>query len=531
MSSAAPLQNTAAHAQPASDLLHPGLLLQRKCACGSAQRSLAGVCEECKSRQGLQAKLSIGASNDPLEQEADRVADQVLAAPASPAVGTTAPLIQRYATQPSAHSDAVPSSVDSVLASAGKPLDAALQQDMGQRFHYNFSQVKIHTGPAADQSADEVNAKAYTVGNNVVFGAGKFAPGTQAGRKLIAHELTHVVQQSGPGLSAGVIARAPADETPWVQDQEGGLYYKTQAEAEARMAALEKKGEWQHLRVTSFKLKSKTYWRVEMRGRKSVAAPVPTPAPTAPAPKASPGTATPGATGGTTAASGGATRIFSLTFDDGPHADTLGAGKNLTENVLDTLKTKGVKAGFFIQTGVSFRGANKIGRTLVARMQAEGHTVGIHTGGTKDHETHTSAQKAGRLESELKAGQSYITTQTGTAPTLVRPPFGTSNSAVDAVYKKVGLTNLLWDIDGDKGASSLAQLKTRLDSTDPRDPGIPAVQARGWSGTTAASPKIVVLYHDIRANTSSNIGDVIDHIRAETKTVSKGKDTADFAPP
>ena len=67
---------------------------------------------------------------------------------------------------------------------------------MEPRFGYDFSGVRVHTGEVAEESAREVNAHAYTVGHNVVFGAGRFAPESDAGRRLIAHELVHVVQQS-----------------------------------------------------------------------------------------------------------------------------------------------------------------------------------------------------------------------------------------------------------------------------------------------------------------------------------------------
>jgi hypothetical protein len=157
---------------------------------------LTGECEECKNKR-LQTKLTIGASNDPLEQEADRVADQVLATPAHSAVSATPPRIQRFTGQASAGASTAPATVDSVLASSGRPLDPAIQQDMGQRFGHDFSQVRVHTGAAAEQSAREVNAHAYTVGHNIVFDAGRFAPGSLDGRRLIAHELTHVVQQTG----------------------------------------------------------------------------------------------------------------------------------------------------------------------------------------------------------------------------------------------------------------------------------------------------------------------------------------------
>ena len=174
-------------------------VLQRKCACGN-QTVAGGECAECgKKKLGLQRKLAIGASNDPLEREADRVADQVMAMSMSmsaPSATSKAPLrIQRYAGQASESAGNAPASVDRVLASSGRPLEPTLRQDMEQRFGHDFSQVRVHSGAAAEQSAREVNAKAYTVGNSIVFGAGKFMPGTHEGKNLVAHELTHVVQQ------------------------------------------------------------------------------------------------------------------------------------------------------------------------------------------------------------------------------------------------------------------------------------------------------------------------------------------------
>lgn len=145
----------------------------------------------------LQRKLTIGASNYPLEQEADRVADQVMAVPAHSLVNNIPPRIQRFRGQGSEGPITAPESVDRVLASPGRPLESVLRQDMEQRFSHDFSQVRVHTGVAAEHSARDVNAHAYTVGHNIVFGTGRFEPGTHAGQRLIAHELTHVVQQSG----------------------------------------------------------------------------------------------------------------------------------------------------------------------------------------------------------------------------------------------------------------------------------------------------------------------------------------------
>jgi hypothetical protein len=165
------------------------------CACG-------GGCARCNNRKNssrgiLQAKLEVGAPDDAYEQEADRVADEILAAPSGNAIrNKAAPLIQRLTSQTVGYKTTAPPSVESVLSGSGKSLDIELQQDMSQRFGQDFSEVRIHTGAAAEQSAQEINAHAYTVGRNIVFGAGQFAPNSQQGKRLLAHELTHVVQQS-----------------------------------------------------------------------------------------------------------------------------------------------------------------------------------------------------------------------------------------------------------------------------------------------------------------------------------------------
>lgn len=210
MSTAAPLQTLAAKTKPLSTSIHAGLLLQRKCACGSPTSSLTGECAECKSGKRLQTKLAIGASNDPLEEEADRVADQVMRMSAPEVSVAAAAQVSRKFAEYESHTegtDTAPASVDRVLASSGKPLDPALRQDMEQRFGHDFSRVQVHSGAAAEQSARDVNAHAYTVGCNVVFGVGRFAPATPGGRRLLAHELTHVVQQSDGNRAVAAVVR------------------------------------------------------------------------------------------------------------------------------------------------------------------------------------------------------------------------------------------------------------------------------------------------------------------------------------
>jgi hypothetical protein len=151
--------------------------LQRKCACGGAA-GMSGACEECskKQRLGLQTKLKVNEPGDIYEQEADRIADQVLATPAHPGVSGAPPRIQRFSGQSNGQMDAAPTSVDQALASSSRPLGPALRQDMEQGFGYDFSRVRVHSGAAAEQSARDVSANAYTVGRDVVFGAGQYAP-------------------------------------------------------------------------------------------------------------------------------------------------------------------------------------------------------------------------------------------------------------------------------------------------------------------------------------------------------------------
>ena len=143
----------------------------------------------------IQAKLTVNKPGDVYEREADRISDQVQATQ-TPALVSGAPGIHRVVAQPVAETASAPASVERALASAGKPLDPTIQREMEQRFGHDLSRVRVHLGPSAEQSARDVNARAYTVGNNVVFGASEFDPRTRQGRRLLAHELTHVVQQS-----------------------------------------------------------------------------------------------------------------------------------------------------------------------------------------------------------------------------------------------------------------------------------------------------------------------------------------------
>ena len=107
---------------------------------------------------------------------------------------STGSILQRAAVN-ATPTHSVPPIVHDVLHSPGQPLDTGTQAFMGSRFGHDFSGVRIHTDERAAESARSVNALAYTVGRDVVFGAGQYAPTAAAGKRLLAHELTHVVQQ------------------------------------------------------------------------------------------------------------------------------------------------------------------------------------------------------------------------------------------------------------------------------------------------------------------------------------------------
>ena len=119
-------------------------------------------------------------------------------------------LQKKEAGTPQAAAGEAPASVHEVLRSPGQPLDAATRAYFEPRFGHDFRRCGCIPDAAAEQSARDVNAHAYTVGHDIVFGAGRFTPGTHEGRRLLAHELTHVVQESGGTPARLLMQRTPA---------------------------------------------------------------------------------------------------------------------------------------------------------------------------------------------------------------------------------------------------------------------------------------------------------------------------------
>jgi len=191
----APLQDNLRKPLPRGRTPQRGSLLQRESACIEQETPDMRGTRETSAHDRLQRKLRIGASNGPLERAADAVADHAMSTLPNPRLGKVLPCNLQCSGPPVASADAVPASVGNVLAGSGRPIDPPLLKDMNIRFGQDFSHVRVHTGVNAEQSAREVNAHAYTLGGNIVFGSGRFMPNTHAGLRLLAHELAHVVQQ------------------------------------------------------------------------------------------------------------------------------------------------------------------------------------------------------------------------------------------------------------------------------------------------------------------------------------------------
>lgn len=166
----------------------------------------------------MQARLEMSTPGDAAELEADRVAEQVMQKPAgtdhageAPAGGeehTVRERVQTKITQAAGGNQTeAPPAVHHALAASGQPLAASARAFMESRFGQDFGQVRVHTGSLADEAAGSIQAEAYTVDHDIVFGRGRYEPDSPQGRLLLAHELTHVMQQRAGGQSAPHVAR------------------------------------------------------------------------------------------------------------------------------------------------------------------------------------------------------------------------------------------------------------------------------------------------------------------------------------
>lgn len=190
---------------------------------------------------GIQPKLTVSHPNDPFEQEADHVADQVMRMATSPS-GESRLLFSSHSSREaqrkcasceeeeektpqrkeqggSARSsfNASPM-INAALNAPGRPLNRATRSFFEPRFGRDFSQVRVHTDEPAAQSAQEVNARAYTIGRHVVFGRSQYNPESTSGRILLAHELAHTIQQGQGVKNASSPVVAPQTDGPIEND-------------------------------------------------------------------------------------------------------------------------------------------------------------------------------------------------------------------------------------------------------------------------------------------------------------------------
>ena len=146
----------------------------------------------------IQAKLKVGQPNDRYEQEADRVADIIMNQSNNPTQEKKIPLQISRKSDSSGGETNIPTKLESQidsLKSTGQPLSDSTRAFFEPRFGADFNDVRLHTDANAQKTAVDINARAFTVGNNIAFGSGQYSPDTKEGKQLLAHELTHVVQQ------------------------------------------------------------------------------------------------------------------------------------------------------------------------------------------------------------------------------------------------------------------------------------------------------------------------------------------------
>ena len=190
----------------------------------------------------IQAKLTIGEPGDKYEQEADWVASQVVEQIHAPATAqsTQRQLVQRQEEKleelqaksilqrwGSIGGGDASTDLDTAINSArggGQPLDVGLQRSMGQVMGADFSGVRVHTDATSDELNQSIQAKAFTTGQDVFFRQGAYEPGSRGGQELIAHELTHVVQQNGGAVRQMQLQRHQGQESEEHKENKTGLW-------------------------------------------------------------------------------------------------------------------------------------------------------------------------------------------------------------------------------------------------------------------------------------------------------------------
>jgi Domain of unknown function (DUF4157) len=193
---------------PSAVFAHPILQLQKTIGNQAVQDLL-------RSR-AIQAKLAISQPGDPYEDEADRIAGQVMRMPDMPIQRTCSEggsgastcsacerkeqvVVRRRTDQSSARAGSIADDFVRNLG-PGQPLDSATRVHFEPRFHRDFGDVRVHAGSRAAEMARQIHARAFTAGPNIVFGRDQYQPQSRAGQRLLAHELAHTLQQREDGF-------------------------------------------------------------------------------------------------------------------------------------------------------------------------------------------------------------------------------------------------------------------------------------------------------------------------------------------
>ncbi|MGB7953816.1 MAG: DUF4157 domain-containing protein, partial [Candidatus Nitrosopolaris sp.] len=187
--------------------------LQRTIGNQAIQRLMRSNIRFDFAKIGIQQKLKVSEPGDSFEQEANRVAEHVMRRSDSHSITSAVPnkvearnceveekkmQISRKQSDGANHevSNETPNEINNLRSSSSSPVDSSTREFMESSFGFDFSRVRIHTSDTSARLANSLNAYAFTVGNNIVFGQGQYNPNTIEGKKLLAHELTHVVQQT-----------------------------------------------------------------------------------------------------------------------------------------------------------------------------------------------------------------------------------------------------------------------------------------------------------------------------------------------
>lgn len=186
------------------DAVAPPVSASARCACG-------GGCPRCQEgASALQPRRAISRPGDPLERQADQTAEQIMRTPAPvsvrPTHGGAAVARKPVGSASTPAPSEAPPAVHQALNSPGQALDGRTRDFFEPHFGMDLGDVRIHADGGSGRAARAVNAQAFTHGGDIVFDSGAYQPESDAGRRLLAHELTHVVQQAG-GEGAGTLQR------------------------------------------------------------------------------------------------------------------------------------------------------------------------------------------------------------------------------------------------------------------------------------------------------------------------------------